>query len=133
MSEPLTEGGGPRARTLTLLAGVVLPSISIAVETTTHICADTFFDPIPTLWHVLLVVFVPLANLQAWLAVRRGRTDRPTLLGVSNALAVGISLFYSIVYVPLVPLALVAFLLFYFFRVRRRRGRKYGGLRILGD
>jgi hypothetical protein len=37
------------------------------------------------------------------------------------------------VLVPLVTLALVAFLLFFFFRVRRRRGRKYGGLRILGD
>ena len=37
------------------------------------------------------------------------------------------------VLVALVPLALVALLLFFFFRVRRRRGRKYGGLRILGD
>jgi Domain of unknown function (DUF4126) len=37
------------------------------------------------------------------------------------------------IFVPVVPLVLVAFLLFFFFRVRRRRGRKYGGLRILGD
>jgi hypothetical protein len=37
------------------------------------------------------------------------------------------------VLVPLVPLLLVAFLLFFFYRVSRRRGRKYGGLRILGD
>ena len=37
------------------------------------------------------------------------------------------------VFVPFLPLALVAFLLFFFFRVRRRRGRKYGGLRILRD
>jgi hypothetical protein len=37
------------------------------------------------------------------------------------------------VFVPLVPLAFGAFLLFFFFRVKRRRGRKYGGLRILGD
>ncbi len=37
------------------------------------------------------------------------------------------------VLVPLVPLFLVGFLLFFFFRVRRRRGRKYGGLRILRD
>ena len=37
------------------------------------------------------------------------------------------------VFVPLVPLVLAAFLLFFFFRVRRRRGRKYGGLRILRD
>lgn len=37
------------------------------------------------------------------------------------------------VLVPLLPLALVAFLLYFFFRVRRRRGKKFGGLRILGD
>jgi hypothetical protein len=38
-----------------------------------------------------------------------------------------------LLYVPLVPLVLVGFLLFIYYRVRRRRGRKYGGLRILGD
>lgn len=37
------------------------------------------------------------------------------------------------VLMPFLPLAFVGFLLFFFFRVRRRRGRKYGGLRILGD
>ena len=37
------------------------------------------------------------------------------------------------VFVPLVPLLLVAFLLFFFFRVRKRRGRQYAGLRILRD
>lgn len=37
------------------------------------------------------------------------------------------------VFVPFVSLILVAFLLFFFYRVRRRRGRKYRGLRILSD
>jgi Domain of unknown function (DUF4126) len=36
-------------------------------------------------------------------------------------------------FLPFVPLALVGFLLFFFNRIRKRRGRKYGGLRILGD
>ncbi len=36
-------------------------------------------------------------------------------------------------FVPLVPAALVAFLLFFYARIRKRRGRKFGGLRILGD
>jgi hypothetical protein len=36
-------------------------------------------------------------------------------------------------FVPYLPLLLVAFLLFFYYRVRRRRGRKYVGLRILGD
>ncbi|MGB3682326.1 MAG: DUF4126 domain-containing protein [Rubrobacteraceae bacterium] len=35
--------------------------------------------------------------------------------------------------VPLIPLLFVAFLLYAFYRIRKRRGRKYGGLRILGD
>jgi len=35
--------------------------------------------------------------------------------------------------VPLAPLAFVVFFLFFLYRVRRRRAKKYGGLRILGD
>lgn len=111
MSEPEPERGGQRWGVFTLWAGVILPSISILVETTTHICAENFFDPIPTLWHVLLVVFVPLANLQVWLAVRKGVTGRGPLLGAANAVAVGVSLFYTIVYLPLLPLALIALLM----------------------
>lgn len=37
------------------------------------------------------------------------------------------------VLVPLVPVLFVAFLLYVFYRIRKRRGKKYGGLRILGD
>ena len=92
----------------TLLAGVILPAISILVETTTHICAEDFFDPIPTMWHVLLVVFVPLAHLQVWLAIRKGSTERGALLGLANAIAIGVSIFYTIVYIPLLPLAAIA-------------------------
>jgi hypothetical protein len=36
-------------------------------------------------------------------------------------------------FATLLPVVLVAFLLFFFYRIRKRRGRKYGGLRILGD
>lgn len=36
-------------------------------------------------------------------------------------------------FVPYLPAVLVAFLLFFYARIRKRRGRKFGGLRILGD
>jgi hypothetical protein len=36
-------------------------------------------------------------------------------------------------FLPFLPLLFVGFLLFFFNRIRKRRGRKYGGLRILGD
>jgi hypothetical protein len=37
------------------------------------------------------------------------------------------------IFVPYLPAVLVAFLLFFYARIRKRRGRKFGGLRILGD
>ncbi|HEU4768915.1 MAG TPA: VIT domain-containing protein [Pyrinomonadaceae bacterium] len=106
--EPTRKPIAKRWHALTLFGGVILPAISIAVEATTHICADVFFDPIPTVWHLLLVIVVPLTNLQVWLAVIKGQTERGTLLGLTNAVAIGISIFYSIVYIPLLPLALIA-------------------------
>jgi hypothetical protein len=36
-------------------------------------------------------------------------------------------------FVPYLPVLLGAFLLFFYARIRKRRGRKFGGLRILGD
>ena len=86
-------------------AGVILPVISITIEATTHINAEVFFDPIPTLWHLLLVIFVPVAQLHIWFIIRRGGTTRPVLAGLVNAIAIGVSLFYSIIYIPLLPLA----------------------------
>jgi hypothetical protein len=53
------------------------------------------------------------------------------LSGVEDAVAVvGGAVGFFVPYLPLLP---VAFLLFFFHRIRKRRGRKFGGLRILGD
>lgn len=93
------------AHSFTLFAGVIMPVISITLEAATHICATNFFDPIPSMWHLMLVTFVPLAQLHVWFAIRRGTAERLMLSGLANALVIGISLFYSIVYVPLLPLA----------------------------
>ena len=100
----------PGPNRFTFFAGIIMPALSITVEATSHICANAFFDPIPTIWHLMLVIFVPLAQLQAWFAIRRRAGDRLALAGFLNAAAIGISLFYSIVYVPLLPLSLVALL-----------------------
>ncbi|HYG82132.1 MAG TPA: VIT domain-containing protein [Pyrinomonadaceae bacterium] len=103
--------GTPHALAFTMFGGVVLPAVSILVETASHICAQTFFDPIPTPWHVVMVVFVPLAHLQVWLAVNKGSTERPVLLGLANAAAIGISAFYTIIYLPVLPIAFVTLIL----------------------
>ena len=110
MEEEVQHHYHPGRNSFTFFAGVIMPTISITVEATSHICAEAFFDPIPTTWHLLLVILVPLAQLQVWFAIRRRAADRLAIAGLLNAVVIGISLFYSIVYLPLVPLAVLALL-----------------------
>ena len=101
----------PKSHWFLFFAGVILPALSITVEASTHICATVFFDPLPSTWHLLIVVFVPLAQLQVWFAIRRGAPDRLRLAGFINAAVIAISIFYSIVYLPLLPMSLLAVLI----------------------
>lgn len=94
-----------------LVAGVILPAIAITVEATTSLCAQMFMNPIPTSGHFLLVLLVPLAQLQVWFAIRRKDPTRLTLAGVLNVVAIAVSLFYAFVYLPLVPIAALTLLI----------------------
>jgi len=95
----------------TLVTGVILPAIAITVEASTNVCAEMFFDPIPTSWHLLLVVLVPLTQLQVWMALRRNDPSRLRLAAVANAFTIGISLFYSFIYLPVLPFAALTLLI----------------------
>ena len=94
-----------------LVAGVILPAIAITVEATTKLCAQMLVDPVPTSWHLLLVLLVPLAQLQVWFAIQRKDPTRLRLAGMANAAVIGISLFYSIVFLPLIPIAALTLLI----------------------
>ena len=95
----------------TLIAGVILPAVAITIEASVHLCAAVFFDPIPTVWHLMLLIFVPLAQLHVWFAIRRGVHDRLVLAGLVNALVIGISTVYSILYLPSIPIAFLTILI----------------------
>lgn len=95
---------------LILFAGVILPAIAVTVEATTHACAQLFFDPIPTSWHMLLVLVGPLLQLQVWFAIRRNDPNSLRVAGFANAAAIVISLFYSFIFLPLIPIAALTLL-----------------------
>ena len=97
---------------LLVLFGIVLPAAALAVELANGMCAETFFDPIPTWGHALLVAWVPVANLLALLAAGRGwmRWRTPLLWG--NGIALGIALIYTLVFLPLTPPALIGIVFF---------------------
>lgn len=98
----------PGPNRFAFFAGVIMPTLSITLEATTHICAGIFFDPIPTIWHLMLVIFVPLAQLHVWFAIRSLAADRLALAGFLNSAVIAISVFYSIVYLPILPMGILA-------------------------
>ncbi len=86
-----------------------------------------------------LVAGGALAALVAVLEVIVRPSSRSSSAGVSTAFLSAmedvVAVFGGVVglFLPFLPLLFVGFLLFFFDRIRKRRGRKYGGLRILGD
>ena len=86
-----------------------------------------------------LVAGAGIAAVIAVLKVMLRPSSGTASAGVSTAFLSGMEDVVAVVggivglFVPLLPLVFVGFLLFFFNRIRKRRGRKYGGLRILGD
>ncbi|MEM7397218.1 MAG: hypothetical protein AAF492_33270, partial [Verrucomicrobiota bacterium] len=64
-----------RAMTMYFLFGVLLPAFTILLELTTGICGQTFFDPIETVPHLLLVAAGPVINAWVIMSIRRRRTE----------------------------------------------------------
>ncbi len=97
-----------------LIGGVILPIVAVVFELTTHMCAKSFFDPLPTPAHVLLFALIPLSNFLVWMAARRNMTDMIGMLTLGTGMAMGVAILYSLMFLPLVPLSVVAILFFGF-------------------
>ena len=103
----------PRAPgVMILLFGVLLPLITLGVELTTGMNAAAFFDPLPSIFHIFLVGLAPLANFAVWLALRRRACAHLGKLALANGCAIGVALFYSILFLPLLPIGAVAVVYF---------------------
>jgi len=111
-SPSATKRPGRFGRIIIALFGILLPIITLGVEFFTHMCAETFFDPIPTIWHILLISFVPLANILVLLSLKKDDVSNLTRLGIVNGIAIGVSLFYTILFLPLSPLSVIG-IIFY--------------------
>jgi hypothetical protein len=93
---------------LIFLFGVLLPAVSLAAELATGMCAQVFFNPIPTVEHVVLAAWVPIFNLLAMLVwIFRVKKWRTPLLWIHGA-AMGIALVYTVAFLPVMPLAIPA-------------------------
>lgn len=97
-----------------VLVGVLLPGITLVAELATRMCAGAFFDPLPTIWHVLLVGWVPLANGLVWRALREEPARARPWLNWANGSAFGVALFYTVLFAPMALPGLLAIIVYGF-------------------
>jgi hypothetical protein len=90
-----------------LVFGVVYPAAVIWIEAITHFCAQTFFDPMPTYGYVAAAACVPAGNLLVWKQLRHLRVRHAEWLAFVNGAAIAIASLYALVFLPLLPLAVV--------------------------
>jgi len=95
-----------------LLFGVALPLAALIVEWRFGFNAEVFFDPIPTVGHIVLVAFVAMANGFGWYVCNYQRTTLLRWAALANGIAMGVATFYSILFLPLMPLGAVMILYF---------------------
>ena len=92
------------------ILGIFLPALTLFVEVTTSMCAEVFFDPIPTVFHLLLVASLPIVNLVTAIWLKQGAPDSSgENLGrmmVANSIVMTVAMFYALIFLPLMPIAI---------------------------
>ena len=97
----------PSSSSAPLVLGVIFPAVVIAIEWFSGLCANSFFDPLPTLGHLVLVFAVPVINLLLLRAVDR-EEDPGARLVVAGGAALAIAGSYALIFLPLLPIAVLA-------------------------
>jgi hypothetical protein len=93
-----------------LVGGIILPLIALIVELTTKMCASAFFDPIPTIGHIILVGSVPVLIFITYLTLVIKRYQYPSLGDWLIGFVTGVTSIYTLRFLPLTVLALFGIL-----------------------
>ena len=106
-------GAEPRtwlAKACYIVFGILLPSVALGVELFLGECAESYLDPIPTPWHVLLVSLVPIGCALFFFSPGdvKLRWYKPLafLAGMMGVVAI----FYSLLFLPMAPIAVIGIL-----------------------
>ncbi len=99
-------------RMLLWLFGVIIPLGIVLFEWATNFCAGVFFETIPTVAHGLLLLTVPMVHF--WLLRTKEQAQKVgwKWRAVGAGVSFGVSLFYALLFLPLVPASCFAMILF---------------------
>lgn len=95
-----------------LVFGAGMPVAALAVELITRVCAEAVFDPLPSIFHVLLVAFVVVANAWGWFVAREQRFAQARWALWAVGIAIGVAMLYTVLFLPLMPLSILGVILY---------------------
>ena len=93
---------------LLVLISVIWPLISLIIETTTRLCTGVVFDPMPSVWHGLILFGIPIGNLLALSQLKSEPKNLSHWVFLIVAFNVGVSLVYTILFIPFLPIGVIA-------------------------
>lgn len=97
-----------------LLTAVVWPSVSVVIELMSRFCTGVLFDPMPSMWHVAMLIFVPIGNLLALVWMYQKEESIPRWVPFVISFNLGVSFVYSMMFLPITPIGIVAIIYFGF-------------------
>jgi hypothetical protein len=107
LAEPAVE---TRASTVSGLSvwtcGVLLPIAAILFESLTGFCTN-FTDPMPTLWHLVLLITIPICNAMAWWGLKSDSLTLGRRYAGLSGFSAAVALFYTILFIPIAPMAFI--------------------------
>ncbi len=95
-----------------LFFGVILPMLAMTLELWTHTLARYYFDPFPSVYHVVLFTLIPLSNLMAYLSGRMDLTRYYAPMALFSGMAMGIGVLYTLMFLSVTPTMCIAILAF---------------------
>jgi hypothetical protein len=99
---------------LFLFFGVILPLLALLFETSSHYCAQHFFDPFPSTAHIFLFLLIPATNFLTFMAGRRDLSAFYLFIALGNGMALGVGCLYTLMFLPISGTAALGILFFGF-------------------
>jgi len=99
---------------LLVLTAVVWPLIVLVIEVVTRMCTALVFDPMPSIWHAFVLFGIPAGNLLALLRLKNTSTTQPHWVSLLVSFNVGVSLVYTLFFIPLLPIGVLGIVIWGF-------------------
>ncbi len=107
-----SESGSKFKLGLLTFTAVLWPLVALIIEFSTRMCTAIIFDPVPSVWHGLVMFGIPAINLLALSRLNNSCSALPNWISLGVIFNLGVSLIYTILFIPLLPIGIITTIYF---------------------